>query len=64
MIRTFVGTCPHYPGEQSIQVEYQYISMVQTLKQNYKRWGFTCQHECPEHNNCPIYKNVPKSIIL
>lgn len=63
MIKTYTGKCSHFPGTQSIRVEYQHIPMIQTLKHNYKRIGFTCNHECSDRNNCPIYKNVPKSII-
>ena len=56
MIKTYSGKCLHFPGTQSIQVEYQSIPMVQTLEHNYKKIGFTCNHECADYNTVPFTK--------
>ncbi len=62
---SYTGQCPFTNDEQTVEVEYFEIPVVQRLKPAYKRKGLYCpvysDYPCmnkPQH--CPMFNNAPE----
>lgn len=61
----YTGQCPFTDTEQTVNIEYFVIPVVQSLKPAYKRKKLYCQvhgdYPCMNNpGNCPMFKNAPE----
>ena len=71
MVKQVTGYCPYIKEDLTISVNYTYVPILGSLKDNYKRGSFTCPYydECPvenmnERGECSLFLECPLEIQL
>lgn len=68
LVKYVTGECPQLSKHNTVTIEYDEISMLGSIKTQYKKMGYSCSYEssngCEVSNceKCPIYLSSPKSI--
>lgn len=58
------GHCPHLDSRTSIQVDFEYVPVLNQTEDSYLKGSYSCDYndncDFDKRNSCPIYDSIPK----